>query len=312
MGHCGVMHLPAPIRAAVGLVATAADEARHLPDRALELPMLAVSTALQVSLRAQQRYAQLAARGDQVLNPTSAPRTTRRPGRPSTSRSRRRSCAAPHWPSSTTKAPRAPARGCSTSCSARPTRRRARRLRRPAALADAAAIEAAAQGHDNVTPIRKAAAPQRRPDAGGRPAPSSPSTTGPADSRHRGSRVGRGGRQATARTPARRRGTKTGTATKSTGKTSSREASHRQAGPARRPVARRPRHQERPPRRRHESAGRSEPPPPAPSKRRADPEQPATPRQERLAAAPHPLRRRSTPWTPPARRPRGDDTAERD
>ena len=70
MGHCGVMHLPAPIRAAVGLVATAADEATHLPDRALELPMLAVSTALQVSLRAQQRYARLAAKGDEVLNRT--------------------------------------------------------------------------------------------------------------------------------------------------------------------------------------------------------------------------------------------------
>lgn len=62
------MHLPAPLRAAVGLVASAADEARHLPDRAIELPMLAVSTALQLSLRAQQRYAMLAARGERVLN----------------------------------------------------------------------------------------------------------------------------------------------------------------------------------------------------------------------------------------------------
>lgn len=62
------MHLPGPFRAAVGLVAAAADEARHLPDRALELPMLAVSTALQASIRAQQRYARLTARGDQLLN----------------------------------------------------------------------------------------------------------------------------------------------------------------------------------------------------------------------------------------------------
>jgi hypothetical protein len=60
--------LPTPFRAAVGLVATAMDEARRLPDRAIELPMLAVSTALQVSLRAQQRYAHLTARGDEVLN----------------------------------------------------------------------------------------------------------------------------------------------------------------------------------------------------------------------------------------------------
>jgi hypothetical protein len=68
MRHAGVMHLPAPLRAAVGLVVTAADEAKHLPDRAIELPMLAVSTALQMSLRAQQRYARLAERGDAVLN----------------------------------------------------------------------------------------------------------------------------------------------------------------------------------------------------------------------------------------------------
>ncbi|MEO9139631.1 MAG: hypothetical protein ABI345_11250 [Jatrophihabitans sp.] len=64
------MHLPGPFRAAVGLVASAAEEAKHLPDRAIELPMLAVSSVLQMSLRAQQRYARLAARGDQVLNRT--------------------------------------------------------------------------------------------------------------------------------------------------------------------------------------------------------------------------------------------------
>lgn len=68
MGQAGVMPgLPTPLRAALGLAATALDEARHLPDRAIELPMLAVSTALQMSLRAQQRYAALAARGDALL-----------------------------------------------------------------------------------------------------------------------------------------------------------------------------------------------------------------------------------------------------
>jgi hypothetical protein len=61
------MRLPGPVRAAIGLVATAADEARHLPERALELPMRAVSNALQMSLRAQQRYARLTARGDELL-----------------------------------------------------------------------------------------------------------------------------------------------------------------------------------------------------------------------------------------------------
>jgi hypothetical protein len=67
--QAGLMpQLPTPFRAAVGLVATAVEEARRLPDKAIELPMLAVSTALQMSLRAQQRYASLAARGDDVLN----------------------------------------------------------------------------------------------------------------------------------------------------------------------------------------------------------------------------------------------------
>lgn len=43
------------------------DEARHLPDKAIELPMRAVSNALKYSLRAQQRYAELAARGDEII-----------------------------------------------------------------------------------------------------------------------------------------------------------------------------------------------------------------------------------------------------
>jgi hypothetical protein len=62
------MQLPGPVRAFVGLIAVTAEEARHLPDRAVELPMLAVSSALQLSLRAQQRYARLTARGDDVLS----------------------------------------------------------------------------------------------------------------------------------------------------------------------------------------------------------------------------------------------------
>ena len=70
------MQLPSAVRAAVGLAALAAEEARHLPERAIELPMLAVSSALQASLRAQQRYARLTARGDEVLHrrpPTDEP-----------------------------------------------------------------------------------------------------------------------------------------------------------------------------------------------------------------------------------------------
>ena len=59
--------LPSPVRAALGLAATMLDEARHLPDRAIELPMRAISETLALSLRAQQRYAALAARGDEII-----------------------------------------------------------------------------------------------------------------------------------------------------------------------------------------------------------------------------------------------------
>jgi len=60
--------VPAPVRAALGLVVSVVDDRQKLADRALELPVLAVSTALQVSLRAQQRYAAFTARGDDFLN----------------------------------------------------------------------------------------------------------------------------------------------------------------------------------------------------------------------------------------------------
>lgn len=60
--------LPQAFRAAVGLAAEAVEQARHLPDRAVELPMLAMSTALQLSMRAQQQFARLAAKGDEILS----------------------------------------------------------------------------------------------------------------------------------------------------------------------------------------------------------------------------------------------------
>jgi hypothetical protein len=66
--------LPAPIRAALGLAASvldAAKDGRSLPegvaDKALELPVLAVTAALQLSIRVQQQYAALTVRGDEVL-----------------------------------------------------------------------------------------------------------------------------------------------------------------------------------------------------------------------------------------------------
>jgi hypothetical protein len=59
--------LPSPVRAALGLAARVVDEAKTLPDKAIELPMLAINRALKLSLRAQQHYSSLAARGDEVL-----------------------------------------------------------------------------------------------------------------------------------------------------------------------------------------------------------------------------------------------------
>jgi hypothetical protein len=61
------MQLPTPFRAALGVVAIARDVVQNFPDKAIEVPMLALSTALQMSLRAQQRYAELTARGDALL-----------------------------------------------------------------------------------------------------------------------------------------------------------------------------------------------------------------------------------------------------
>jgi hypothetical protein len=65
-------NLPTPIRAALGLAATAVDEARKLPETVphvvSSVPIMAVSTAMQASLRLQQHLATLAARGDEVLS----------------------------------------------------------------------------------------------------------------------------------------------------------------------------------------------------------------------------------------------------
>ena len=59
--------LPWPVRVAAGLVATAVEQARDLPRLALELPVTAVSQALQASMRVQQKITELAIKGDSVL-----------------------------------------------------------------------------------------------------------------------------------------------------------------------------------------------------------------------------------------------------
>ena len=65
-------NLPTPIRAALGLAATAVDEARKLPETLPQavstVPLRAVSTAMQASLKLQQHLATLSARGDEVLS----------------------------------------------------------------------------------------------------------------------------------------------------------------------------------------------------------------------------------------------------
>jgi hypothetical protein len=65
-------NIPTPIKAALGLAATAVDEARKLPETLPQavttVPLMAVSSAMQASLKVQQRIATLAARGDEVLN----------------------------------------------------------------------------------------------------------------------------------------------------------------------------------------------------------------------------------------------------
>jgi hypothetical protein len=70
MGQAVVMStpIPPPLRAAAGLAALAIDSARKVPHQLVGLPVLAVSTALQASLKAQQAYAGLVARGDEVLS----------------------------------------------------------------------------------------------------------------------------------------------------------------------------------------------------------------------------------------------------
>jgi hypothetical protein len=59
--------LPMPIRLAAGLVVTAMEEVQELPRKLTELPVTAVSQALQASMRLQQRVTELAIKGDRAL-----------------------------------------------------------------------------------------------------------------------------------------------------------------------------------------------------------------------------------------------------
>ena len=59
--------LPLPLRIAAGLVVTAVDQARDLPRLVVEFPVTAVSQALQVTMRVQQKVTELAIKGDRAL-----------------------------------------------------------------------------------------------------------------------------------------------------------------------------------------------------------------------------------------------------
>lgn len=62
-----VREIPEAVRAAAGLVATVLDEARKLPETLPGLPVRLLGLAMQSSLRLQQQYSGLVARGDEVF-----------------------------------------------------------------------------------------------------------------------------------------------------------------------------------------------------------------------------------------------------
>ena len=61
-------HVPLPVRVAVGLVVTAVEQARKLPEQLVDLPVTAASRAVQAGMRMQQRVTELAIKGDQVFS----------------------------------------------------------------------------------------------------------------------------------------------------------------------------------------------------------------------------------------------------
>jgi hypothetical protein len=65
-------YVPLPVRVAVGLMVTAVEQARKIPEQLIELPVTAASRVVQAGMRVQQRVTELAIKGDQVfslLNP---------------------------------------------------------------------------------------------------------------------------------------------------------------------------------------------------------------------------------------------------
>lgn len=61
-------HRPYSARLAAGLIVTALEETRRLPTQLVTMPMTAVSSAVQAGMRLQQNIAELAIKGDAVLD----------------------------------------------------------------------------------------------------------------------------------------------------------------------------------------------------------------------------------------------------
>jgi hypothetical protein len=59
--------IPEAVRAAAGLAATVLDEARRLPETLPSLPVRVLGLAMQLSMKLQQQYAGLVARGDELF-----------------------------------------------------------------------------------------------------------------------------------------------------------------------------------------------------------------------------------------------------
>lgn len=60
--------LPLSVRVAAGLVATAVESVRKVPEQLAELPVTAASRAVQAGMRVQQQVTKLAIKGDEVLS----------------------------------------------------------------------------------------------------------------------------------------------------------------------------------------------------------------------------------------------------
>lgn len=60
-------NVPTPVAAALGIVPTVVDSVRRIPGRAVQLPVLAISTALGVLETARKDYTELAERGERVI-----------------------------------------------------------------------------------------------------------------------------------------------------------------------------------------------------------------------------------------------------